>query len=480
MQSLTNLSEAFVGDLASAHVIQSTSLIQRFLASLLTKRFVILTGLSGSGKTKLAQSLAVWMDGTSVGWPTGPIGIGDKVAADRATYSVDAVDSLSVQFSNLRDDGRTIKVVLPVALIYEWVQAIQDYGFDRQTTARTIRDRVAESTTYSTQLNSFETHLKAAAFHILGNTYIQSEPNSSASMVPRYTMVAVGADWHSSEPILGYPDALNPRRYVRTAVLDLILRAASEANVPHFLILDEMNLSHVERYFADVLSAIESGEPLHLYDSFNDSQLRDEVPPSIVLPHNLFIIGTVNVDETTYLFSPKVLDRANSIEFRVLQEDLERFLNATEPINLAALAGKGCHFAGEFLEASIGTPPHLDSQSGCFLNDEMKILFTLLGRHGLEFGYRTAYEMIRFVRQYAQIVPEWNMFDALDAQVYQKILPRLNGSRSSLEPVLSELLEHCQTVRAGTQQVMYPLSLQKIERMRHLLRQNGFTSFAEA
>ena len=70
-----------------------------------------------------------------------------------------------------------------------------------------------------------------------------------------------------------------------------------------------MNLSHVERYFADFLSAIESGEEIPLYG-------KDE---TLELPSNLFIIGTVNVDETTYMFSPKVLDRANTIEFETLR-----------------------------------------------------------------------------------------------------------------------------------------------------------------
>ena len=69
-----------------------------------------------------------------------------------------------------------------------------------------------------------------------------------------------------------------------------------------------MNLSHVERYFADFLSAIESYEEIPLYG--NNESLN--------LPDNLFTIGTVNVDETTYMFSPKVLDRANTIEFETL------------------------------------------------------------------------------------------------------------------------------------------------------------------
>ena len=99
--------------------------------------------------------------------------------------------------------------------------------------------------------------------------------------------------------------------------------------MPHFLILDEMNLSHVERYFADMLSAIESGEPLHLHSeagTVGHPALPSGVPRELSLPPNLFIVGTVNVDETTYMFSPKVLDRANVLEFRVTEEEMVGFL----------------------------------------------------------------------------------------------------------------------------------------------------------
>src|SRR6185295_11626477 len=105
--------------------------------------------------------------------------------------------------------------------------------------------------------------------------------------------------------------------------LELLLRAARDPEKPYLLILDEMNLAHVERYFADVLSGMESDEAI-LPD------LRDEDGTwrptkrgmRLPFPENVFIVGTVNVDETTYLFSPKVLDRANTIEFRVRSEDL--------------------------------------------------------------------------------------------------------------------------------------------------------------
>ena len=104
--------------------------------------------------------------------------------------------------------------------------------------------------------------------------------------------------------------------YMKSNALKLILEAGKPENKdkPFFLILDEMNLSHVERYFADFLSAMESKEEIPLHDS-EDEKI---IPQSIEIPKNLFVIGTVNVDETTYMFSPKVLDRANVIEFSTI------------------------------------------------------------------------------------------------------------------------------------------------------------------
>ena len=91
------------------------------------------------------------------------------------------------------------------------------------------------------------------------------------------------------------------------------------------MILDEMNLSYVERYFADFLSSLESHSPILLWDKESDG-----VPKSISLPRNLFIVGTINVDETTYMFSPKVLDRANVIEFKINEAEMESYCNSLE------------------------------------------------------------------------------------------------------------------------------------------------------
>ena len=86
---------------------------------------------------------------------------------------------------------------------------------------------------------------------------------------------------------------------------------------PYLLVLDEMNLAHVERYFADFLSGVESRLPiLPVLRDATANGLRWKARDRVPIPRNLIVVGTVNVDETTYLFSPKVLDRAFTFEFR--------------------------------------------------------------------------------------------------------------------------------------------------------------------
>ncbi len=110
--------------------------------------------------------------------------------------------------------------------------------------------------------------------------------------------------------------------------MKLIERANLPENksVPFFIILDEMNLSYVERYFADFLSHMETPDLKFVLDGY---------PGVLRYPENLFVVGTVNIDETTYMFSPKVLDRANVIEFKPEENSvLDLFVNPADNENI--------------------------------------------------------------------------------------------------------------------------------------------------
>ena len=305
----------------------------------------------------------------------------------------------------------------------------------------------------------------------------------------QFGIVAVGADWTSNENILGYQDALQTTifRKPSSGALDLILKAEKNPGKPYFLILDEMNLSHVERYFADILSSMESGTEISLHqanvslESFPGDTLP--VPPKLLkLPENLFIIGTVNIDETTYMFSPKVLDRANVIEFRASAIEISSFLDSPARVDMAALAGRGSDFGHAFVSSckenrSLSTIPP-DIGDGPLLAKNLKEriteLFVELAPVGAEFGFRTALEISRFFYHHAVLsgIP-WNFNDALDAQVIQKLMPKLHGSDRKLRPTLIKIKSFCETHDLK-------ISLEKINRMLDRLGKDGFTSFAEA
>jgi len=451
--------------------------VTRLVAALLAKRFVILTGLAGSGKTKGAQAFARWMTTNSI-TASDPFVPGAKIPSANITYIVKAADQLAVEFWNDPDESKAIKVVLPRALIQEWVDYISANQISADIQARQIREAVNKTTKYSSQLNSFETVFKAAAFASLNAPL-------TTTTAKCYEIVSVGADWTSNEQVLGYPDGLDKTRYVRTKILDLILHAHKTLELPHFLILDEMNLSHVERYFSDFLSAIESDEPLSLHSDKNDDgspAIRDGVPGEVTISPNLFIIGTVNVDETTYMFSPKVLDRANVLEFRATADEIAGFLKSPARVDMKSLSGKGTGYGQTFVNAAMAEvslanlPPEICDgvSTETELQQRLTELFVELAPIGAEFGFRTAFEITRFFFHHAVLTgPGWQFKDAMDAQVVQKLMPKLHGSDRKLRPTLAKLKLFCETHDLK-------LSLAKTNRMLERLSQDGFTSFAEA
>lgn len=311
---------------------------------------------------------------------------------------------------------------------------------------------------------------------------------------PAYRLVAVGADWTSNENLLGYPDALNPGHYCQpdSGVLELILFAAADPDNPYFLILDEMNLSHVERYFADFLSAMESKGDISLHDGTYDD-LWDGIPGKLSIPKNLFVIGTVNVDETTYMFSPKVLDRANVIEFRISAQEMELFLSNPIEVDLNKLPYDGENFAPLFAAMAKEKTVDLDNGLKQKVSSVLMEFFPQLKEAGAEFGYRTAHEICRFVYFHKELSGEgWEFNAAMDAAIMQKLLPKLHGSKKKLGPVLAALIRLCLTEDKRpendpikdevlvVENAIYPTSLEKLARMRRRLAEHGFTSFAEA
>lgn len=313
----------------------------------------------------------------------------------------------------------------------------------------------------------------------------------------RSTVVPVRPDWTGAEALFGYPDALQKRSEDGRRAwnvpdpLAFMLRAARDPDRPYLMVLDEMNLAHVERYFADVISGMESGEGClpNVRQEGGTWREAPDGPAKLRFPENLFIAGTVNVDETTYMFSPKVLDRANTMEFQVRTEDLD------PDIRKPRECAPGDHaLARGFLE--IARDEDFQHDHPLARKDAFVGALTDLHR-GLDqafaFGHRVLYEAVRFAALHEAAGGE-SMEEALDTQVLQKILPRLHGSRRQLEPVLEAVGKFCfdltppvgdhpgssfDPLEPPEADPALPRSFEKVQRMTDRLRTNQFVSFTE-
>jgi 5-methylcytosine-specific restriction protein B len=309
-------------------------------------------------------------------------------------------------------------------------------------------------------------------------------------------VIAVRPDWTGPEALFGYVDVLRPpgpggsRPWSVPNALAFMLKAAHDLSNPYLLVLDEMNLAHVERYFADYLSGMESGQETlpNLVQEGGEWYENPQDPSPLPIPRNLFVVGTVNVDETTYMFSPKVLDRANTLEFRVATDDLAQ--SASKPTVVTAANGQLTQALLAAATDDSWQEAHPSPHLAEFVS-HVRTLHRVLSTVGAEFGYRTYYDARRFASVYFAL-GGINWQNALDLQVMQKVLPKLHGSRRRLEPTLSALGRFCfdleavddkanqfDPVAATTLDPRLPISFEKIRRMTLSLRANQFVSFTE-
>ena len=302
----------------------------------------------------------------------------------------------------------------------------------------------------------------------------------------RKAFIPVRPNWMDNKGLLGFYNILD-QKYHSTILLDLLLSAKANPEKPHFVILDEMNLAKVEYYFSDFLSIMESrtddnpdGEKIHLH-SLTEAKTPDgrNVPNKIQIPRNLFFTGTVNVDETTYMFSPKVLDRANVIEFN--EVNLEGYTSSSDE-NVFSLENPDVRNRLMDSEASpfCSRADYLEFRE--IIGDEanpIENLLNLLKKYNLHFGYRVVNEISRFIWVSKDLLGEpFNLNDAMDIQILQKILPKFHGTRGKLEEPLKNLHVFCKAEHSESG-ALYPRSARKIARMIENLNVQGYTSFIE-
>lgn len=322
-----------------------------------------------------------------------------------------------------------------------------------------------------------------------------AEAIGATSENERFKLISVRPDWSDSTDLLGYRD-LNGKFHAGV-LTNIIIKALHNPDYPYLVCLDEMNLARVEYYLSDILSIMESRkwdsgriitdrliENEYLGSSNSDtSHFRD-----IIIPENLYIIGTVNMDETTFPFSKKVLDRANTIEFSYVDLDVRvESIEKKQPVILhngflrsEYLILEDCMKYEEQIIETISILKEINNQ---------------LQSANLNFGYRIRDEICFYVI-YNHIHSLMSFNQAMDNAILQKILPRIQGSNNSIKRSLTNMFKICinnssqilSYESTGVSEEMfeyvnehinipYKKSAEKIAFMMRRFEEDGFTSY---
>lgn len=295
-----------------------------------------------------------------------------------------------------------------------------------------------------------------------------------------WLIVPVGADWTDNVRVLGFYNPLannGAGNYEKTGILKLIERANDNPEIPYFLILDEMNLSHVERYFADFLSHMETSDnPFELDGYKGKNGDEDEITGKLSYPENLFVIGTVNIDETTYMFSPKVLDRANVVEFKPDKDDVLKLFNTPRQIVKITPAKSGVAEAFLRLAKEIRNgKSSIDEVQMIEVREIFTAIYEIIEKNGYEFAYRTVREIRQYISAAHELAEQWGdseLYHAIDEQLLQKVLPKIHGNRKEIGDLLDELKMICEQDGRALE-----LSAKKIEQMKGKLATVQYASF---
>ena len=334
------------------------------------------------------------------------------------------------------------------------------------------------------------------------DTFMNDEDRWKCSRPTNFELIQVKPNWHNSMDVVGFQSNIPIPHYEFTPFVDFVVKAWCHENTPFFLCLDEMNLAPVEEYFAEFLSAIESrsiGEDgefetdpiIKPFDSFGSElagemmnhfvEMGYDLPKNVetrlrkkglTLPKNLIVMGTVNMDETTFSFSRKVLDRAMSIEMN--EVDYDGFIEGKTEYNIPILTEQNSLFVNRPISAQ-------EVKNGIEVQNVMNFLKgvnDILEGTPFKLGYRAANEAILYVAA-DKVVGTDNLNAALDEFTLMKILSRIEGDDSKLvtkdgDKLLEKLNDHFANV-FGSKETSK--SLAKLDIMIKTLRRDHFVSF---
>lgn len=255
-----------------------------------------------------------------------------------------------------------------------------------------------------------------------------------------YTLISVRPDWNDATDLIGYKNLDD--KFIKGQLTKAILKAQQNTNKPHLICLDEMNLARVEYYLSDYLSIIESRKKVGqdiITDNIVEYQENGE-NIKLHIPDNIYIIGTVNMDDTTFQFSRKVLDRANTIEFSDVDLD-NLFFEVNEKV-------ESLNVYNDFLKTTYLKTMDIELEYREYAKEVNKKIIEIneiLKKSQKQFAYRVRDEILFYLveNKKANLLHEDTAFDY---QIMQKILPAISGSEESIYQVLIDLLNFvCET-----------------------------------
>ena len=435
---------------------------------------------------------------------------------------------------NIEDEEKGLK------LLNLYLEIYQEYKEAKYSEKTLMTNNINKGTIVNTKFRSYITAIKSKPFLLLagisgtGKSRIVRElaracwdedsEEFKAQKPKNFEMIQVKPNWHDSSELIGYISRISGEPiFVAGEFLKFIAKAWEDKATPYFLCLDEMNLAPVEQYFAEYLSVIESRKSDNkgniITDPMINPALTDEhdentqelIPQKwyvnlvdellvgcpddkifglrhqflydgISIPQNLIVIGTVNMDETTFSFSRKVLDRAMTIEMNEVDLD-------------AGLTKRHEHIGKLGYEELIGTAVegvdvYSDNQEVCdkALN-YLKAVNAVLEGTPFKVAYRTRNEFLLYVvnnlpynkdEEGNELTEGYVIARALDEVTNMKILSRIEGDDTkvtdglldNLKRVITEELAKISDGFAAERSV----SIKKLHEMKQRLS-SGYTSF---
>ncbi|MGH1282453.1 McrB family protein [Bacillus basilensis] len=297
-------------------------------------------------------------------------------------------------------------------------------------------------------LYNFHTAMKTGSLVILAgmsgtgkSKLVQCYANALKLNKDQMLFVPVRPFWQDDADVIGYLDTLhNVYRPGDSGVMNILARSKDYSEDLHIVCFDEMNLARVEHYFSQFLSVLELEENkriLHLYNEEFSARIYNQnvFPPTLRIGSNVIFVGTVNLDESTFQFSDKVLDRANVITLKmqpysnVLQMEEQRkqesFIPKSEPFTFdeyETFKRKEREILLHKNESKFLWDLHIELQN-CSRN--------------LGIGWRIIRQISNFLNNIPLNAP-LSREEAFDIQLVQRVLTKVRGSDEQFTELLGQ------------------------------------------